>query len=250
LAAFYLAWLVQAVYLQHPFDYVLAPAAFLGIALVSGQDWLPEHLHLRWVLVAIFAAVATYRHPLLQEGRLGLWAQCWREGSSAQLRDRLRLVRDANSPGWTDLEHVAEELRRRQVKDGELTCYNNSSQPLYLDLAVRPSTPFLHFGSILLFFPSHEQEVRQVLQASRQRYVVSDLLAAGVSPAQAARMPSNPNALPSDFPGSLKKLFPWSEPVVFRAGRYLIHAVHGPVGPLTPGAAATARASLHPPAIP
>jgi hypothetical protein len=249
LAVFYLSWLAQAVYIQQPFDYVLAPAAVIAIALMAGHNWLPELPLLRWCVMAVFAISVIYRYPLLHEGRLGLWAQCWREGSTARLRDRLRLVRGANSPGWTELEQVAQELRRRQVRDGELTCFNNSPQPLYLDLGVRPSTPFLHLGTILMFFPSHEQEIRQSLQASRQRYAVSDLLAAGLSPAQAALV-NKPDALPSEFPVSLQNVFPWSEPVIFRAGRYLIHAVHGPVGPLTPGAAATARASLYPPATP
>jgi hypothetical protein len=233
LAGFYLAWLVQAVYFQQPFDYVLAPVAFLAIALVAEQDWLPARSQLSWCGLAVFALLVLHHYPLLQEGRLRLWARCWQEGSSPALRDQLRLVRDANSPGWTELSAVAQELRRRGVQDGELTCFHNSPQPLYLDLGLRPSSPFLHYGTLLLFFPSHEREIRQVLQASGQLYVVSDLLAAGLRPAQVAQASNPPDALPPEFPAALRELFPWTQPVVFRVGRYVVHAVHGPVGPMT-----------------
>ncbi|HEV3117945.1 MAG TPA: hypothetical protein VGY58_12895 [Gemmataceae bacterium] len=232
LSAFYLAWLLQAAYLQQPFDYVLAPAICIAIALVAQFKWLPESPRLRWAIVTAFAVMVGQRFALFQDGRLALWTRCW-QGSSAALRDRLRLVRDANSPGWSELERVAAELRRRQVKDGELTCFHNSPQPLYLDLDVRPSTPFLHFGTILLFFPSRHQEIRHTLQTSRQRYVVSDLLAAGLTPAQVAADAPDSCTLPPGFPAALRSVFPWSQPVVFRAGRFVVHGVRGTVRALT-----------------
>src|SRR5205807_1402282 len=87
LSAFYLAWLLQAAYLQQPFDYVLAPAIFIAIELVAQFQWLPERPRLRWAIVAAFALMVAQRFALFQDGRLALWTRCW-QGSSAALRDR------------------------------------------------------------------------------------------------------------------------------------------------------------------
>jgi hypothetical protein len=232
-SVFYLAWLLQAAYIQQPFDYVLTPAILIAIALLAQFRWLPERPRLRWMIVGAFVVAVAQRFALFQDGRLSLWAKCW-QGSSPVLRDRLRLMHDANSPGWSELARVAAELRRRQVKDGELTCFHNSPQPLYLDLGVRPSTPFLHLGTILLFFPNHHHEIRQRLERSGQRYVVSDLLAAGFTPAQVAAGCADSCTLPPDLPAGLRDVFPWSEPVVFRAGRFVVHRVDGAIRELTP----------------
>ena len=64
-----------------------------------------------------------------------------------------------------------------------------------------------------------------------QRYVVSDLQKVGLTPAQAAAVGRNgPLALPPAFPDYLCNRYPWSEPIVFRAGRYLVHRATGSVG--------------------
>ena len=79
----------------------------------------------------------------------------------------------------------------------------------------------------------HHQEIRHTLQTSRQRYVVSDLFAAGMTPAQVAADAPDACTLPPDFPAALRNVFPWSQPVVFRAGRFVVHGVRGTVRALT-----------------
>lgn len=213
-AAFYLGWLLQAAYLQKGYDYILASAAPPALALVAGRAWWPGPLRLGTALLLAFAVWAAARHPLVVPERLALWERCCHEGSSAELRDRLKRVATRNAPDWADLERVADFLRQRRARDAEVTCYNNSTHPLYLILDLRPSTRFLHYDTILMCFPSRREEVRQALKESGQRYVVSDR-----------------QALPGDEePG--RDEFPWSLPVLFRAGRYAVHEARAEVGPL------------------
>jgi hypothetical protein len=236
LAAFSLGWLVQAAYVQKGYDYSLASALPPALALVAGRPWWPGRFRLGWAVLAVFAALAAWRHPLLQADRPALWVRCWQEGSSPALRDRLKSDLGPNAPDWADLERVADYLRRRHPGDGEVTCYNNTTHPLYLALDLRPSTPFLHFNTVLACFPSRREEVRRALAASRQRYVVSDLRAVPPLDKEGAlaQRPGRPLALPPAFPGDMTGTFPWSLPVVFRAGRYLVHEAKGEVGPLMP----------------
>jgi hypothetical protein len=242
LAVFYLGWLVQAAYLQKPYDYVLASIVPIAVCLLAGQPWRLSRPALGWVAMAAFATAVAVYHPLVWPERLALWSRCWREGSTPELRDGLKLATAPDTPVWGDLARVAEELRRLGVGDYEVTCFHNSPHALYLDLGVRPSTRFLHFGTLLHYFPGRREEIRQVLAASRQRYVVSDLRHAGLTePELAAPLISlqaadghSPASIPIYFPERLREVFPWSEPVIFRTPRYLIHEVRGPVGSLVP----------------
>jgi hypothetical protein len=235
LAAFYLGWLVQAAYLQKPYEYVLASILPLALTVVAGYRWRLRWPALCWTIGAACAALALVRHPLLQPSRLAVWGRCWQEGSTPELRDRLKLTAGPDSPDWSELALVADELQRLRVADYELTCFHNSPHPVYLDLGVRPSTPFLHFGTLLYYFPNREEQIRQILSSSPQRYVVSDLYQPCLTPTEmGAQRRAVTASQPPDFPDRLRDVFPWSEPVVFRTGRYLIHEVRGPVGRLIP----------------
>jgi hypothetical protein len=235
MAAFYLGWLVQAVYVQKAHAYSLAPAILVGLTMLAARPLFPTRPRFALALTAAFVVIALAFHPVLQPRRLAVWGRCWSEGSTPAVRDRLYLVVNSASPSWVDLTKVADFLKQQPLRDGELTCYNNSPHPLYLDLDLRPSTPFLQFDTLLLAFPSRKETIRSILARSNQHYVVSDLEAINLTPAQAtAQQPGQPLALPPSFPESRKNLFPWSEPVVFRAGRYLVHEVCGPVQSLVP----------------
>jgi hypothetical protein len=230
LAAFYLGWLLQAAYLQRGHEYVLAPTVLLALTLIAARLVLrPPGRAGRLALLGVAAFLAMW-HPALKSERLALWSRCWHE-SSAELRDRLRLVGEPLGTDWTDLARVAEFLRRLDLRDGELTCYHNFTHPLLLELGLKPSTPFLHFDTTLHAFPRRREHVRETLAASRQRCVVSDLLAAGLHRGQTE----------ADLPPQLAHLYPWSEPVVFRAGRYAVHRVTGPVAQLLPEPPRTSR---------
>jgi hypothetical protein len=246
LGAFYLGWLVQAGFLQQEFDYVQVPAVLLALAVLAGWRWPVGPVAAGWVagtalaatLPVLFPAAGppldelrqrsprAYRvvfgqHHALMPGRVVYWVRCWQEGNTAELRDRLAGEDSPHATGWEDLGRVADYLRELDLRDGELTCYNNSTHPLYLDLGLRPSTRYLHFGTVLDHFPSRRRQVEQELAASGQRYVVSDLRAVGLTGEQ-----------PADCPPSLLRLFPWSELVVFRSGRYLVHRVRPDAGPV------------------
>jgi hypothetical protein len=242
LAVFYVSWLVQAAYMQKPYDYVLAGIVPLAMTLLAGQGRGLVRPVLGWAALAAFSTVVALGHPLLRPDRLVLWERCWREGSTPELRDRLKLAAAPDTPDWCDLARVAAELRRLGVGDYELTCFHNSPHPLYLDLGIHPSTPFLHFGTLLHYFPGRREEIRRILAASRQRYVVSDVRHAGLTePERAALLPrlmtaerTASGSIPISFPNRLHDVFPWSEPVIYCTGRYLIHEVRGPVGKLMP----------------
>jgi hypothetical protein len=107
---------------------------------------------------------------------------------------------------YRELGRAEQYLRSQQVKDREVTCYAVSSLPLYLDMDLEPSNRFILLGVTTVFFPSHHEEMRQALIASPQRFVISD-----------SRDP------PLFMPGV--KTFPWSEPIVFTAGRYEVRKV-------------------------
>jgi hypothetical protein len=262
LSAFYIAWWIQANYLQRQYDYHLAPSVFLALAFLAGQaQRVAPKFALAFALPALALWAAIY-HPLF-DGRLVLWAQCCREGSTPAMRDALTLVRDSAAPRWiderapshlrnqrlrdrevadydpptlsvaprwVDLERVASYLRQQGVRDRELTCYDLSTLPLYLELNVEPSTRFVMLYAIVTMFNTHWAELAEEVKASPQRFIVTDLQALpGVTAEKAAQVrPGQPLALPPDMPSHfgaspLGNLYPWSEPVVFRAGRYFVH---------------------------
>lgn len=237
LSVLYLAWLGQVMFFQKPFDYVLAPLPILGMAVLCAQPW-PSSRSLHacgFAVLTSFCFTAAMYHPLLDPQRLALWPCCWREGSSAELRDRLALIDARNTTDWQDLARVGDFLAGLNLRDGELTCYNNSTLSLYFDLNLRPSTRFLMFDMLLNFFPSRREEVRHDLDISRQRYVVSDLRSVDLSRGQAAaELPGQPRSLPPEFPGAWSSLFPWNEPIVFRSGRYVVQKAARPMGELFP----------------
>jgi hypothetical protein len=237
LAAFYLAWLGQVVFLQQMHEYIQVPPLLIGLTFLAGSAAAVARPAARRIAVlgfCVFVFVALTQHPLLRWNRLALWPRCWREGSTAELRNRLSLVYSEHNPDWTKLEEIADYLRSLNLKDGELTCYNDSTHPIYLNLDLEPSTPFLHFGLLLRCCPGRCEDMREALAQSRERYVVSDVQDPIAYEAFAAVEASNELALPPMFPTAYRDLFPWTEPIVFRRGRYLVHRVTGPVAPLLP----------------
>jgi hypothetical protein len=221
LSAFYLAWLFQADYVQRQFDYQLVPPILLAITVLASAvarasvvprsldcgTVRPAHAHIRWaVLLAACLVWPLLQHPLFQPHRLALWPRCWREGSSAELRDLLTLENQKVTPCWRELARVETFLRDQGVADRQLTCYSTSSLPLYTQLHIRPSTRYILLEADVIHFPSRRDEIRQALIASPERYVVSDR----------REMETPPRGV---------RLFPYSEPVVFEFGRYRVHRV-------------------------
>jgi hypothetical protein len=226
LAALYLGWVLQSMFLQHGFEYVHAPAVLLAVTLVAG--WDRPKWKVLWVPVAVCLLGAAALHPLLRPDRLRWWQRCWQEGSTTEMKDRLRLTQVAN---WGDLRRIAAFLHGEGVQDGEVTCCGWCTPSLYLDLNLSPSTRFPFLDVAIDVFPRHRETIRQALATSRQRFAVTDLTSESLmTVAEAEAVPSgNPLSLPPRFPRRLRQVFPWNEDIVFRAGRYTVHRVTKPV---------------------
>ncbi len=233
LGGFYLAWLLQANYLQYGYLYQLAPTFLLALAVIAGRRWLPGDSPLGWIILVSFLALAVARHPLIRGERIGLWTRCVREGSSPELQNRLSLSTEPRKVDWVALSKVADFLRGVGVRDGELTCYSFGTSPLYLQLDVRPSTRFVSgIEDMIVGVGSgrRREMVRAELAASPQRYVVtdlqfltSDLQSIGLLRTWQADGGGSGLIVPADIRRAIKGRYPWSEPVIFRAGPYLVH---------------------------
>jgi hypothetical protein len=209
------------------------------------------------------------RHPLLKPSRISSWIQCLREGSSPQIKDNLAIktdqtlwiarnarerylgeewrtiadrwtnvggnwyVRPAN---WVDLDKVADFLRAQTLGDGELTCYCLHATYLYLELDIRPPTRLPFLGVVISMYPAvfQQQLIQDQLNHSHQRFVVTDVREVGLDDSNLEPEPGKELELPSLFPKEKENIFPWNEPIVFRAGPYFVHRVTQgrPVGPL------------------
>ncbi len=216
LAALYLGWLVQAVLLQKPFDYVQVPVLLLAFAVVASRGWSSGFPFLLWFLTLGFPTQA-----------LELWPLCWQSEEQPALRDRLGHFTDTPwGTNWSDLGEVEAYLGTVQppLADRELTCWHDSTHPLYLKLGIEPSTRYMHFCTV---FPLRGKlsEIRGDLIRSPQRYVVSDLMRMTRNPARAGEGGSG---LPEWLPSRERERFPWNQPVVFRSGRYVVHRIVRP----------------------
>ena len=249
LGALYLSWLAQALLLQRGFHYVHVPITLLLMAVLSARGWSAGFLYLAWIVftgAVVTAADAVPelktgiravnrhgpylgidRHRLADWPVMALWPRCW-AGGSMELRDRLgHDIGIHCDPTWQDLGAVAGYLRAVDppVGDRQLTCWHDSTHPLYLMLDLEPSTRYMHYGTALAIDRGADQ-IRREVAASPQRYVVADLARMTWYP-ERAREPGahGPHALPAWFPLSQRGRFPWDQPLVFRAGRYTVHRV-------------------------
>jgi len=241
LAAFYLAWLTQAVLIQKPFEYVHLPLTLLAMAVVAGQRWCFGFVYLLWFMALGIVANCTDKpmqfepHPLARWEIVKLWPRCWSDAGSPELRDRLgQFTGSAWGTNWRELNEVAGYLQTVDppLQAGELNCWNDTTHPLYLMLDLDPATRYMHYGTVFEIKSKKEQIAAEV-RSSRQRYVVSDL----------QRMTWNRGAvydphswrvgdpLPVWLPPHERQRFPWNQPVVFRAGRYVVHRID-PTKPL------------------
>jgi hypothetical protein len=229
IAAFYVGWLVQAVALQHLFDYVHAPGVLLAIlTCVAVVDLLARRRSpaARVSLIA-FVVLALLCSPVVRCSRLGCWPQCVRHGSSAEIRDRLKLMQ---FPDWRDLDRVAVFLRKRGLRDGDVCCFPNSTIHLYETLGIRPPTRYVYLENTLAFFPDRGELLRAALAAAGPKYAVTDLITAGVPPDALSRIrPGTVLSGRSSVAVGQARVYPWEFPILFRSGRYAVHRTDGPI---------------------
>jgi hypothetical protein len=217
LHAIFINWYVPFSILAFLIAVVASPRVFNLLFVLSKIRvcrWLVTALFLYWVVIQI---------PLLNPARLEYWPRCWREGSTPLMRNVLTLESDAAAPDWIALEEVKKFLKTRDVRSRELTCYAVSAIHLYKEMELRPSTRFILLWPALIFFPEHRTQIGWELAMSPQRFAVSDLCQEGFTRDEANQgVRGRPFGLLAD-PVFQSKTFPWTEPLVFRAGRYLIH---------------------------
>lgn len=237
--AFYLGWVVQSLFLQHFHGYVIAPGIVLAIPVVAAGLGRFQ----RWALrpaIAVLVGVHLISSPAFRPDRLACWRECVANGSTPEIRDRVKRRRlDAIYPGTPhsrDLAAVAGFLVEKNLRDGELTCYSFPVLSLYHSLDLRPPSRFVCPREFAVhYFPSRSGDIRRSLESSPQKYVVTDLVISGFRLEEALAVgPDGPSAAPPAYPRDLKNVYPWSHPVVFRAGRYLVHRVSGSLGEFAP----------------
>ena len=246
LAALYLGWLAQAVILQKGFDYVQVPPMLLALAVLASRGWCVGFPFAVWYAVlgaaclvpsiqdeirafnATSPIVQIDRHPLTNPRMVRLWPRCWSEHGSAELRNELGQYTHVHcATNWVELEAVAQFLQTVEppIRDRELTCWHDSTHPLYLMLDVEPSTRYMHFGTVFALRGKVEG-IRVEVASSPQRYAVSDLRRMTYHLGKAYALGERgPLSLPGWFPSSERGRFPWNQPIVFRSGRYFVHRI-------------------------
>lgn len=262
LAALYLGWMAQAIGLQKGLDYVHVPAELLAFAVVAAQRWCFGFLYLLWfvgvgVLVnlaeAFPADVAPWvnrldpadpkgkfeKHTLADWSYMRYWRRALADGGTPELRDRVGYYTHIHcGTKWEELTDVANYLRSVEppLRDGELNCWHDSTHPLYLMLDLDPATRYMHYGTAFGIKelrdppPGHKtkrEQIADAVRASRQRYVVSDLLRTNherSAPYQESAWRAG-DPLPVWLPDHERAKFPWNQPVVFRSGRYVVHKI-------------------------
>ncbi|MCA9023182.1 MAG: hypothetical protein KDA74_23700, partial [Planctomycetaceae bacterium] len=178
--------------------------------------------------MAFFLILVVLSFPALKPQRALLWKTCLVNSSNARLKSELAMLVQVD---WEDLEAVNQYLKSQNLKDEELHCYNSTLVYLYPELSVKPATRFVFFDSVLIFCPNHREEIYAAINESPQKFIVTDLIDSGFGREAALAKSMNPEQLtPPDYPVSLKGAYPWSQPVVFRSGRYLVHRVERPLG--------------------
>lgn len=228
LGAGYGGWTLQALMLQHQFDYVFAPTVLLAILVVVvgsvGVVW-------RWSPVVWygFAVLALIGSPLTEWQRLQWWVTCVRGPVTAEIRDDLMHFQN---PSQQDLARVDEFLAAAGVQEQEVCCYNSDFVSLYRRLGLRPPVRYAYLFETLQFFPQRREQILGEVAQSPHRFVVTDLVSCGLPRRLAEEVgPDGPHAPPPAYATAPHDVYPWTLPVVFRTGTYLIHQVDGPIAP-------------------
>lgn len=247
LSAGYLGWLGQSFFLQHLFDYVHVPALLLATFVLTAAWPTGEARHTGLTMAAVgFAMLAVSACPLLRPARLHAWTTCVAGASTPQLRDSLAHLKN---PNHQNLERIADFLRRNNVQGHDVCFYNSDFVSLYRKLGLRPPTRYTYLFEISVYFPEKRSQIEREVADRKHRYVVTDLVSCGIPAELAGRIGlEGPLVKPLVALKSSGPIYPFSQPVVYRAGTYLIHRVDNPIGRLwSPYGEQDAAVSAHRP---
>ncbi len=258
LSALYLSWTAQALFIQRGFHYAHIDEILMLLALGAAH-----RLYLGAAAAAVITAtsllilagrvpmqnpnpalikrsdghVLFVRHQLFDAERMALWRECFRTGlSDAEYYRRqydLAEVREFY-PGndWVQLNEMADELRRRGVRDGEVLAWEDAPHAVYRMAGISPGFRFLHVHAMMCLGPAQAERILDEKDAlTGIRYVVGDLKRLGfANPAQIGdRAAAGPDLLPPSVSEGVRETYPFTLPAVFRTrhntGRYLLFEV-------------------------
>lgn len=230
LCAAYGAWTLQAFALQHLFDYVHGPPillALLGLAAcLSALD-----RRALYYLASGGLALTVLTGPLLRPNRIALWTDCVQRAGAPELHDRLRRLA---TPEWQYQEQVAEWLAGQGARDGEVLAINDSLVHLYNRLEFLPPTRFVYIEQSYFLFPEFRDDFRQMIRETPLRFTVVNLIESGLSyPEAHAISAGDPLAWPPAVSRRADGRYPWRQPIVYRAGPYVVLDAAEPVGVLS-----------------
>jgi hypothetical protein len=212
LGALYLGWSIQALLLQHLYDYVYMPAHLLAFAVVFGEAVRSTSPTARTVFICFLAVCMVCRGKILIDDRANEWLRCCAFGSEPNVRNRLSRLHQVN---WRELNGVAYFLKTRRLADGELTCFNIPTSALYRELDVEAATRYHFFQHDWLAFRKHRPDIRTTLKSSGQRYVVVDLYGEGLRLKE-----PDLDQLPASWVN-------WKQHIVLQSGRYIVLEISG-----------------------
>jgi len=266
IAALYLGWTAQAFFLQRDFHYVHVPETILLLFVLATQRWAAGAMLTLWLTLtsaAVLLGVASpanvtgvgpgggpewaVLHPALDPDRMSHWSDCWRTDLSPveyrRRRNAVALVREFHgATDWEGLGEVADWLRERGLRDGEVVGWHDSPHAAYLELGIRPGFRFQHVSHIAMLGQWQADAVNAEFDAAAPnvKYVISDLLkAADDEPSPLDWTATGPDLLPPGLSADARKNFPNREPAVFRSGRgrgrYIVHELRHPFTRLRPG---------------
>lgn len=216
----YLVWLLQSHLLQHLFDYVHVPTMLLAIIILAAYRSDLEFSGSR-LLVSAFAAVAVLASPLADLNTMSLWPQAIQGDLTATETDKIAQL---PNPKWSDLEKIEEFLEQQNVRDRDVLLYNSDLVTIYWDMQLKTPTPYIYFYEIQSYLPGKKELITKSALDARPKFIVTDLVGCGVIAQKAEEIGElGELAPPPIYKRANLSHYPWSEPVIFRAGRYLVH---------------------------
>jgi hypothetical protein len=281
LSVLYLVWAAQSFLIQRGFMYVHMAEVLFMFGLWAAHRWcLPAFVILwialtstlwvigdqSWKVRVRLSQIARHdsrpapdpdyehyfvRHPLADMQRLRLWPECWRTNLTDRERyvlwDKLRRITDHEAAfSWEELDEVADWLRTRNVRDGELIAWHDSPHVLYLMLDIKPGIRFMHVNTAQNISDAAHARVQAELAAKGRsaRYAISDLEYPTLGYAPEKRLAllgpliEPETLLPVALDEKARMTFPFNQRAVYRTrgglGRYLIHELAPPLGDQAP----------------
>ncbi len=222
--ALYVGWMLQIILLQHTFAYVQVPGILLAIAVVVSWPCPAHWVVTRRAVTGAFFCLAIYGSNITSTTRLDAWHECVAgKGLAADTAIRLRAkLEDRPDQLWEEYPAVVDFLRTQNVREQDVFVYHWSQLCLYSDLGLMPPHRYVIADSHEVLFPSQATRMRNAIDRSPYRFVVTDLGSIGVTAKQADRLVGK-SSLPTLLPTSASTRFPFNLPIVFRSGTLCVH---------------------------